>query len=131
MWLDHRANASLGAEYNDNDALSMIAFLAGEGDHKDGGFLDLVTKGKALKVWKVPLWRRRGIPVCGWWTSRISGINDHSNKAHPRKSFYVKSLIAKARETTIKNVNVAARRLTDGAGVESFAFWTNGFSVTS
>ena len=39
----------------DNDALAMSAPLAGEGDHKDGGFLDLVTKGKALKVWKVPL----------------------------------------------------------------------------
>ena len=39
----------------DNTALSMIAPLAGEGDHHDRGFLNLVTKGKALKVWKIPL----------------------------------------------------------------------------
>ena len=39
----------------DNSALSIIAPLAGEGDHHDHGFLNLVTKGQALKVWKVPL----------------------------------------------------------------------------
>lgn len=39
----------------DNQALSMIAPLAGEGDHQDNGFLSLVTKGNALKVWKIPL----------------------------------------------------------------------------
>lgn len=39
----------------DNDALSIVAPLAGEGNHVDGGFLDLVTKGETLKVWKVPL----------------------------------------------------------------------------
>jgi hypothetical protein len=39
----------------DNTALSMIAPLAGEGDHHARGFLNLVTKGSALKVWKIPL----------------------------------------------------------------------------
>ena len=39
----------------DSDALSIAAPLAGEGKHGDHGFLKLVTKGKDLKVWRVPL----------------------------------------------------------------------------
>ena len=39
----------------DNTALSMVVPIAGEGDHRENGFLNLVTKGSGLKVWKIPL----------------------------------------------------------------------------
>ena len=39
----------------DNHALSMVAPVAGEGVHQDGGLLNFVTKGDGLKVWRVPL----------------------------------------------------------------------------
>ena len=46
----------VGAPTNlNNSALSMVAPLAGEGEHIDSGFLKLVTKGDGLKVWRVPL----------------------------------------------------------------------------
>ena len=39
----------------DQTAISMVAPIAGEGNHTDGGLLELVTKGNPLKVWRIGL----------------------------------------------------------------------------
>ena len=38
-----------------NNAISMVVPVAGEGSHNEGGLLNLVTKGDGLRIWRVPL----------------------------------------------------------------------------
>ena len=33
----------------------MVVPVAGEGNHREGGLLNLVTKGDNLRIWRVPL----------------------------------------------------------------------------
>ena len=54
-----------------NNAISMVVPVAGEGSHHDGGLLKLVTKGDDLRIWRVPL-ADESVFLCA-----VGGPNDY------------------------------------------------------